>query len=170
MRRSIRLPSFDYAGRATYFVTLVSANRVPCFATLRDGQAILKPWGSIVEEEWLRSPSIRDYVELDAYVIMPDQLHVVVRFTPALDAPAVAEHKGLYRPPRSLGSFVARFKASCTRRINLLRGCADPPLWQRNYYETIIRDQLHLDRVRRYIEMNPRVAGRPKPARDAGPT
>jgi REP element-mobilizing transposase RayT len=163
MRRSIRLRGFDYTGPSTYFVTLVSASRLRCFARVRHGQTVLGSWGRIVQEEWLRSAEIRDYLELDAFVIMPDHLHAIVRFTRPSDLPAGLAHTGLYRPPRSLGSYIARFKASCTRRINLLRGCTEPPIWQRNYYETIIRSAAHLDRVRRYIEMNPIAAGR-KPA------
>lgn len=57
--------------------------------------------------------------------------------------------------PRSLGSFVAGYKASVTREINAMRGTAGAPVWQRNYYEHVIRDDADLDRVRRYIEQNP---------------
>jgi REP element-mobilizing transposase RayT len=122
---------------------------------LIQGETILKPWGHIVEEEWLQSFAIRDYLALDAYVIMPDHLHALVQFTRPAAVAAIEPREGLHRPPHSLGSLIARFKASCTRRINLLRGCTAPPIWQRNYYETIIRNEEHLNRVRHYIERNP---------------
>jgi REP element-mobilizing transposase RayT len=62
----------------------------------------------------------------------------------------------LYRPAASVGSFVARFKAACTKRINALRSGSHPPVWQRNYYEHIVRNQRSLDRIRQYILDNPR--------------
>jgi REP element-mobilizing transposase RayT len=61
-----------------------------------------------------------------------------------------------HRPPRSLGSFVAGFKASVTVRINVMRGTPGAPVWQRNYHERIIRDEAALHRIRVYIHENPR--------------
>jgi len=57
--------------------------------------------------------------------------------------------------PRSLASFVAGFKAAAARRINLLRRSPGRPLWQRNYYEHVIRNREDLDEIRRYITDNP---------------
>ena len=55
----------------------------------------------------------------------------------------------------SLGAIVGQFKSRCTKRINRLRGTSGTSIWQRNYYEHIIRDERELDAARRYIEENP---------------
>jgi REP element-mobilizing transposase RayT len=57
--------------------------------------------------------------------------------------------------PRSLTSLIGGFKASVTRQINQLCNHQNPPIWQRNYYESIIRDEQHLNYVRQYIHNNP---------------
>jgi REP element-mobilizing transposase RayT len=59
------------------------------------------------------------------------------------------------RPARSLGSFVAGFKSATTKRINLYRNAPAVPVWQRNYYEHVIRTDGDLDRIRDYIRLNP---------------
>jgi hypothetical protein len=62
---------------------------------------------------------------------------------------------GLYRPPKSLGSLIAGFKSTATRRLNVQRGTPGIPVWQRNYYEHIIRNDESLNRIREYIINNP---------------
>ncbi|GBD05453.1 hypothetical protein HRbin20_01036 [bacterium HR20] len=61
----------------------------------------------------------------------------------------------LHRAPRSLGSFVAGFKSATTRQINEIRQTPRAPVWQRNYYEHIIRSDDALHRIREYIVTNP---------------
>ncbi len=86
-------------------------------------------------------------------MIMPDHLHGILiwdgdPFDPMDESYDVG-------PPRSLGSFVARFRAVCTKRINETGREGETPVWQRNYYEHIVRNQRSLDRIRRYIRENP---------------
>jgi putative transposase len=133
----------------------------------------LSAFGKIVEEEWHRSAAIRPEIELDEFVVMPDHIHGIVwmgigqrepftirdpvgahRGAP-LPVPTPITDPGHARPPRSLGSFVAGFKSIVTKRINHLRGTPGTPVWQRNYYERIIRDHTALSRIRRYILANP---------------
>jgi putative transposase len=66
----------------------------------------------------------------------------------------------LQRSPRSIASFVSQFKATATRRINALRETTGTPVWQRNYYEHIVRDDDDLERIRAYIDDNPRALAR----------
>ena len=61
----------------------------------------------------------------------------------------------IQRPPRSLGSFVAGFKSACTKRINTLRDMPGTPVWLRNYYERVIRNERELKAIRKYILDNP---------------
>jgi putative transposase len=61
----------------------------------------------------------------------------------------------LNRPPRTLGSLIAQFKATTTRRINEIRGTPGQKVWQRGYYDRIIRNEMELHKLRKYIRNNP---------------
>ena len=128
-------------------------------------------YGEIVREEWFHSAEIRAEIELfpDEFVVMPNHIHGIVwivetgpvgRTDRVVGATGQVGAHGraplqLQRPPRSLGSFIAGFKSAATKRINALRGAPGTPVWQRNYYEHIIRDERALDAIRRYIAANP---------------
>lgn len=158
-RRSIRLKGYDYSQAGAYFVTLCTHNRECLFGKIVDGEMRLNELGHIVCEEWLRSAEIRPEIMLDAFVVMPNHLHGIVIFTPVgahgrapLPSPSPQPP---HRKPRSLGSFIAGFKSVVTKRINQTRQTPGIPVWQRNYYEHIIRNQESLARIRRYIADNP---------------
>jgi len=159
-RRSIRLPAYDYAQPGAYFLTVVAHQRQCLFGEIVDGQVLASPCGEAVVQEWLRSTQIRREIQLDAFVVMPNHIHGIV----IIGEPIVVGAHGrapllhrapLHRPPRSVGSFVAGFKSAVAKRINELRGTPGLPVWQRSYYEHIIRDEEELNRVRQYIADNP---------------
>jgi REP element-mobilizing transposase RayT len=170
MRRSVRLAGFDYSGPATYLVTLVTHGRIPLFGTITNAEMSLSPAGEIVQEEWLRSSELRRSILLDAFVVMPDHFHAIVTFLGGGMRPPVeierGAHRGtpLHRPARSLGSLIAQFKASSTVRIRAIMPsllnpqCARRPrrIWQRSFYESILRDAAAIERSRRYVELNQR--------------
>lgn len=173
--RPPRLANYDYSSPGVYFLTLCSWGRLSVFGKCEGGAVELSQWGEVLDEEWRRTPRLRLYVRLDSYVVMPDHLHGIVVWDrspfdsvsppPAANQRALAERQstysvGLLRRPRSVGSFVAGFKAICTKRINELRRKTEPPVWQRNYYEHVIRNQRDLERIRRYISENPYRWGR----------
>ena len=157
-RRSIRLPTYDYAQPGAYFVTLVTHARECLFGQVIDSEMRLNGLGDVVAREWRRTGGIRREVELDVFVVMPNHVHVIVFVgahgrAPEHDAPDYGAPP--HRPPRSLGSLVAGFKSAVTKRINGMRGTPGLPLWQRNYYEHVIRDEEELNRVREYVAGNP---------------
>lgn len=152
-RRSIRLQHHDY-GEGVYFVTICAAGYECLFGEIVDFEMQRSPAGSIVAEEWLRTPSIRPEVELDAFVVMPNHFHGVVLLLES-DGGAGRHDAGLTRRPRSLGSLAAGFKSAVTKRINELRGTPRKTVWQRSYHEHIIRDEDDLVRIRKYVEDNP---------------
>jgi len=163
-RRSIRLRGYDYRQAGAYFVTIVAHNRTCLFGDILGGDMRLSSAGHAAQEQWLRSSDIREEIELDAFVVMPNHLHgiVVVKSHSAADAPPIdvgAHGRAPLRPPlrspRSLGSFIAGFKASATKCINAARGTPGAPVWQRNYHEHIIRNEDSLNRIRQYILDNP---------------
>jgi REP element-mobilizing transposase RayT len=130
----------------------------------------LNAWGEIVEESWKWLADQYAFVSLDDYVIMPNHLHGVIALHPggrggSRTAPT---QMGKLHPGRGDGSRTARaqrgkplgrligaFKTVSTKRINQLQGTPGKVLWQRGFYDHIIRDDEDLSRIRRYIRLNP---------------
>jgi REP element-mobilizing transposase RayT len=161
-RRSIRLPEYDYSGSGSYFLTICAYQRQCLFGDVINGAMQLNDFGAIVAEEWQRSAIIRSNLELDAWVVMPNHFHGIVTINNPVGAQRVAplpicnQHANkLHRQPQSLGSFVAGFKRSTTKRINEIKETPGVPVWQRNYYEHIIRNEETWHRLRQYIANNP---------------
>jgi putative transposase len=120
--------------------------------------------GKIVAQEWLKSSEIRQEIELDEWIIMPNHLHGLVAIIKNDDGGANhqgANHAPLrwdilrQRKPRSLSSFIGGFKSSVTKRIKEFCEQLNPVVWQRNYYESIVRDDRQLNNIREYIVNNP---------------
>ncbi|MFP5271613.1 transposase [Coleofasciculus sp.] len=184
-RHSIRLKGYNYAQPGAYFVTLCTYQRHCWFGEIRNGKMGLNQIGKIVAQEWLYSAQLRQEIQLDAWIIMPNHLHGIVIITPSKERnnhPIDPIDKGnnpgfpqfeytsptgkqpdtplsnlpIHRPARSLSSFIAGFKSTVTKRINLMRQSIGTPIWQRNYYEHIIRNQKSLFNIRNYIINNPR--------------
>jgi putative transposase len=168
-RCSIRLPDVDYGRCGLYFFTLCTINRDALFGSI-DGEHVQhSPAGKIVCEEWLRTPIIRPGITLDEWIVMPDHFHAIVdidedkhRDTRCVGAHRCApchsvddRSKVMKRQPRSLSTLIAQFKATTTRRINEIRGTPSQKVWQRGYYERIIRNEVELDKLRQYIRDNP---------------
>ncbi len=160
-RRSIRLSRYDYAGPGAYFVTLVTRGHECLFGEVCDGQVLLNKWGGIVQEEWVKSEGIRREIALDAFVVMPNHLHGIVVIKGAgmtgVNVGATSRSPLPAHGPgkRSLGAFMAGFKSAATKRINIERHLPGVPVWQRNYFDHIIRDETSLGRIREYILNNP---------------
>ena len=158
-RRSIRLKEYDYGQAGAYFVTLCTHHRECLFGEVVEGNVVLNEMGEIVEKEWRISANLRREIELDEFVVMPNHIHgiIAIRDHHPVGAtgrsPLHSKHRTL--SPKSLGSFVAGFKSSVTKRINQLHGTPGHPVWQRNYYEHVVRNEIDLQEIREYIENNP---------------
>ncbi len=159
-RRSIRLKGYDYSQAGAYFVTICTQNRACLFGEVVDGQMRVNELGEIVREEWLRTGQIRPNVELDAFVVMPNHIHGIIvlrgydRRGTLQRAPTTVERFG--KPTsNTIPTIVRLFKSATTKRINHLRGTPGARVWQRNYYERIIRNDDELRRIREYIANNP---------------
>ena len=152
-RRSVRLKNYDYAESGAYFVTVISQNRQCIFGEVVDGKIELNEFGHILAEEWERSNKIRQEIELDAFVVMPNHIHGIVTIDVVGATGRSPSPSG--PPKRSLGAFVGGFKSAVTTRINQFRGTPGAAIWQRNYYEHVTRDEESLNRIRQYILDNP---------------
>ena len=157
-RRSIRLRGYDYSQPGLYFVTICCYKRQHLFGEIVDGVMHLNQYGEIAQEEWQKSSIIRPDIKLDEYVIMPNHFHGIVIINPVganCCSPLQLSSTRLSMKPRSLSSIMAGFKSAVTKKINIIRNAPGTPVWQRNYYEHIIRNENALNNIRQYIINNP---------------
>jgi putative transposase len=143
-RRSIRLQGYDYSQAGAYFVTICTQNRECLFGDIVNGGMRLNEAGRVVESVWDGLPGHYAHVELDAMVIMPNHFHGIIVLAPT---PAAVRH--------GLSEIVRALKTFSSRRINEMRQSTGAKLWQRNYWEHIVRNEPELNRIREYIHNNP---------------
>lgn len=153
-RRSIRLADHDYRQAGAYFVTICARTRAPRFGDIVSGTVRLRRAGQIAQELWLEIPGHFSNVQLDEFVIMPDHMHGVLILLPQLDLRA-RPRRFADSVPRSLSTIVGAYKAEVTKRVNALGSAGGESVWQRNFYEHIIRSPRALQRIRTYIRDNP---------------
>jgi len=157
-RRSIRLKGYDYSQPGAYFITIVTQDRVCLFGVVVDGEMRLNEWGEIARQCWFDIPAHFPDAALDECVVMPNHIHGVIVL---VDSPVGATHESpLPTRPRgpkrqSIASIVGSSKSAVSKRINHHRGTPGAPVWQRNYYEHITRNEQSLNRIRQYIADNP---------------
>jgi putative transposase len=151
LRSGLRLQGYDYSGAGAYFVTICTHNRVCAFGAVDDAAMQLNETGRIVASCWNEIPQHFSTIILDEWVIMPNHIHGIVIITD--ESSAEATRASPIRP--ALGVVVGPFKSAATKRVNEWRRARGSPLWQRNYYEHVIRDEADLTRIRQYIADNP---------------
>ena len=162
-RRSIRLRGYDYTQPGAYFITICTYARRDLFDSPAFRQIAEQQWRSLARAGERGMCGGR--IALDAWVVMPDHLHgIIVIDTPMpqenaagsdIDGPGTRNGLGINVAPGSLGALVRSYKAAVARRINALRRAPGAAVWQRGYYERVVRDEEALERVRRYIAANP---------------
>jgi REP element-mobilizing transposase RayT len=112
----------------------------------------LNETGKIIENIWESLPDHHP-VELDVFQIMPNHIHFIIQIVDT----------GRSRPTPTLGTIVGLFKSECTKQINIVVGTTrgssarGSSIWQRNYYEHIIRNEVDLNKIREYILFNPQM-------------
>ncbi len=168
-RRSVRLKGFDYAQAGAYFVTVCAHDRACLFGDIEDGLMQLNECGKIVESEWLRSAELRLEIECGEFVVMPNHFHGIVKIVGAYgntpmtgDTPVYRDvqqrayfHTPLRSPSRNLGAMVRGFKSAAGKRMNEIANTPGAAVWQRNYFEHVIRDDDDYNRITEYVENNP---------------
>ena len=160
-RGSMRLSGHDYAEPGSYFVTICTQNRDLVFGDFADGEVRLSGFGRTANAAWEEIPAHFAGVEVDEYVVMPNHVHgiiVIVLSTPGPTprATRASPLRGAAGPGKgSIGAIVGSYKSAVSRGINQTRGKGGVSVWQRSYYEHIIRDEADLNRIRQYIWDNP---------------
>ena len=154
-RRSLRLKDYNYSGPGAYFVTICTNGRLSLFGDIVEGIMRLNDYRRIVSREWEVSAMIRREIVLDEFVVMPNHIHGII-FINESNVGATGRSPVRSGPRRgSLGSFISGFKSATTKRINDLRQAVGDLVWQRNYFEHVVRDEQSLHWIRQYIVDNP---------------
>ena len=147
---STRLKDWDYSTAWWYYVTINTKNHVEWFGKVVNKKMILNDIGKIVEREWIKTEQIRENIELDYYVVMPNHVHgIIIIFENVKTTRRVVSTT---LKPNSLGSIIGQFKSVCTKEIRKL---APAFHWQSRFYDRIIRNEKELYKIRNYIEQNP---------------
>jgi len=159
VRRSTHLQGFDYASNAAYVVTICTQHRRPLFGTITDGQLQPSWLGMIVEREWRRTAELRRGVLPGtlwvSFVLMPNHLHGILILNLPEDGAAGTKQVGQFVAPSvGLGAIVRGVKSAVTDAARKERAGVGQ-VWQRGYYDRIIRSEVELERLRRYIADNP---------------
>ena len=175
---TIRRPGYDYSRAGAYFVTTCTSGRANLFGKIVKNEMRLNVYGRIVQEVWNGLPGHYPHVVLDAFVIMPNHIHGIVVLVDGVDLNDISVGAGFewgttgrlsgqfnprllptlnpaHIPRHGLPEIVRAFKTFSARQINQLRHTPGIPVWQRNYYEHIIRNNAALNRIRQYIKANP---------------
>ena len=210
-RHSIRLKNYDYSRTGAYFITICTYDKKSLFGKIQNGKIILNKFGKIAHSEWLKSAEIRDEIELDLFVVMPNHIHGIViidrksklvgangcsplqtagrssQISPGdtpqtstdfssisspndmkqpkiiigangrspLQSTDLSPPQNIHMSSKSISSFVSGYKSSVTKQINILQRTPKFPVWQRNYYDHVIRNNDDLSNTRDYIINNP---------------
>jgi len=164
-RRSIRLPEYDYSKPGGYYITIVTQNRECLFGDVVDGKMILNDFGRFVQKCWMEIPVIYPHVTLDKFVIMPNHIHGILMIIKNNESVGAIHESPLHESPQrnsplqrrkmTLPKIIGRFKMNTAKYINKMRNSPGIPVWQRNYWEHVIRDDNDLNRIREYIINNP---------------
>lgn len=153
IRHSIRMKDYDYGLEGFYFVTIVCKNRKCILGEIQDGKMILNEYGKIVQEQWENTSNVRPNVNTHGFVVMPNHFHAIVeivskRMPSADNSTNVSLDPMPPSPSQTLGSIIRGFKGAVSGKIG-------DSIWQRNYYDHIIRNQRDFDLVSEYILKNP---------------
>jgi len=159
-RCSIRYKNHDYSYGGTDFITICSINREHIFGEIIDEQIHLSYLGSIIEKEWLSIPNRFVSVELSTSQIMPNHLHAIIHINKNKVQEDITELK--YSKHTLLGNIIGSFKSlvfyqfyKYLKDYDLLKN-QPAKIWQRNYWEHIIRFENELYKCQQYIINNPK--------------
>jgi len=155
----MRLKEYDYSSAGAYFITIVSYKRINIFGSINNGVVHLNQIGKIIEKTWLEIPSHYPNVTTDAYVIMPNHFHgiIIIHNNDVVGARHAAplQTNTPKRKSQPLGVIVGSFKSAATKRVLRSGLLKHKRIWQRNYYDHIIRYEDDYYKICEYIEFNP---------------
>lgn len=182
-RRSIRLKGYDYSSPGAYFITICTHQRECLFGNIIDGEMKVNSFGQVIQGHWSKLHSHHTHLCLDEFIVMPNHIHgILILFSKnecdqsdtvgagLADTVSVSSNNLIPKPAPTndqlrpeivtiqragIADIIRGFKSFSARQINRQRQTKGLPVWQRNYYEHIIRNEESLENIRRYIQTNP---------------
>ena len=164
-RKSIRLKNYDYSSEGLYFITICTQNKEYLFGEIVDGKMILNSAGLIVEKIYKELSIYFKNINFEEYVIMPNHFHCIIKIVDMVGVPLVGtqmsgNNRATTRVAPTIGDIIGAFKSLTTvEYIKMVKNnqlpSFDKQVWQRNYYENIIRNEKAYLKVMEYIKDNP---------------
>jgi putative transposase len=160
-RRSIRLRGADYSEPGAYFITVCAVGRRCIFGNIEDGRVVLSALGEIVRACWVAIPEHFANASVQEFVVMPNHMHGIIgltvgaRYIVPLDQRARTPERFQKPVKGSVPTIVRTFKAAVARRARKELGISSEDVWQRNYFERVLRDGKEFADASRYIHENP---------------
>jgi len=180
-RRSIRLKGYDYSKAGLYFITLCCQNREHLFGEIKNGEMIFNDAGNMVNKEWLALTRRFTNIQLHEYQLMPNHFHSIIEIidientngnvgaTLVVATNGNRQPQGLHQQPqpvpqplkKTVGDIIGAFKSITTDEYivgvkTLGWSPFNKKVWQRDYFEHIIRDEQEYFRITEYIINNPK--------------
>jgi len=157
-RRSIRLKGYDYTQAGVYFITICAYQRMHVFGEIVNGEMVLNDTGQIARDEWFKTAELRPYVELyeDEFVVMPNHAHGMIWIVGARRRAPTDVIEKFGKPVKgSIPTIIRAYKSAVTYAANGAQNMRGAILWQKNYYEHVVRNDRELNNIGWYILNNP---------------
>lgn len=168
-RKSIRLKDYDYSQKGAYFITVCTQDRTSLFGNIQYKKINLFQSGKMIVSWWVTLQEKFNNVVLDEFVVMPNHFHGIIFLVGAIhELPYRSTNekaRAVREPPLQntiherrnmiIPKMIGYFKMNSAKNINEYFKTPGKQVWQRNYYEHIIRNENELQRIREYIIENP---------------
>lgn len=157
--KSARLKDWNYSNPWWYYVTINTKYHIEYFRKIIYGKMVLNELGQIAEQEWHRTKTIRNNVDLDYFVITPNHIHGIIILndveTRSGESLLPKNHNSQFSKPikNSLSVIINQYKGSVKRWAN--KNGYSSFVWQSRFYDRIIRNEKELYNIRKYIDQNP---------------
>lgn len=147
-RKPYRLQGYDYSQRGAYFLTLCVKDRSPMlwrvgatFGRPPEGAEHLSEYGRIIDFEIGRiEDRYAPVVKVDSYVIMPNHIHMIMMI--------LGTENGRPKVAPTISRIMQQWKGSVSKRVGR-------PIWQKSFYDHMIRSEAEYSKIRKYIDENP---------------
>ena len=152
-RRTIRIQGFDYSSGYAYYITLCTQDKACILGRVDQGTICLSECGKIVDNIIADLPQRYPGTNIETYVIMPNHIHLIIQLNGDVNDLQVESIKD--RRKMTLPKIIGYLKMNAGKRINIMNGTEGRSVWQKNYFEHVIRNEKAYIDIFEYIYNNP---------------
>jgi putative transposase len=154
-RRSIRLKDYNYSQSGAYFVTIATSEKTFLFGDIQGDRMLLNSIGEIACECWKQISFHFNDVITDVFVVMPNHIHSIIFIDYEGSACRAPTESPILTNRSFLGIIIRSYKSAVTNQVHKVNKMQGITIWQRNYYEHVVRNDNDLNQIRQYILDNP---------------